>query len=420
MGLVFVIKQENWRLVSAPNNACSGRWVSCAFFKLFRSFEFFPFQRRIHAPTHRHSRQPLARNARKQKGFLMLRRRYITQFIVTFSIIALGACSSSSSLTTVQRDYWPTDDWRETTPEKQGMNSLYFESLREYVEENFPHMRSVLVVRHGYIVFEEFYQGEPNDYQNVASVAKSVISALIGIALREGYIKSLNQKVVDFYPEYVTPTSDPEINDITIEHLLTMTSGLERETSFGEDWFKSTLEQPVSDKPGQAFHYNDAAVHLLSGILTRSTHMTALEFGKEYLFQPLGIPLPRWETDPQGNNVGGDGLSLRPRDMAKIGYLYLNQGSWDDQQLVPAEWVRVSTQKHTEADFVNEDYGYLWWVTTVEGHPAYYAAGFGGQYIYVIPDLDVVLVITGNASSFPEFSRYLDIVRLFLVPAIAK
>ena len=350
----------------------------------------------------------------------MLWRSYITQFIVTFSINALAACSSSSSLTPIQGDYWPTDDWRESTPEKQGMDSKYFESLREHVEENFPHMRSVLVVRHGYIVFEEFYRGAPDDYQNVASVTKSVISALIGIALREGYIKSLNEKVLDFSPEYVNPDTDLQIKDITLEHLLTMTSGLERDTSFGEDWVESTLKQPVSDKPGQTFHYNDAAAHLLSGILTRTTHMTAIEFGNKYLFQPLAIPLPSWKTDPQGNNVAGDGLSLRSRDMAKIGYLYLNQGFWNDQQLVPAEWVRVSTQKHTEADLLNADYGYLWWVTTVEGHAAYYAAGFGGQYIYVVPDLELVVVITGNSSSFPEFSKYLDIVPLFLVPAISK
>jgi CubicO group peptidase (beta-lactamase class C family) len=147
--------------------------------------------------------------------------------------------------------------------------------------------------------------------------------------------------------------------------------------------------------------------------------MTAKEFGNKFLFQPLGIPLPTWVTDPQGNNVGGDGLWLKPRDMAKLGYLYLNQGFWDGQQLVPAEWVRVSTQKHTRADILNDDYGYLWWVTTVEGHAAYYAAGFGGQFIYVVPDFDLVVVMTGNAD-LPEFPQHLDIVRLFLVPAISK
>jgi len=349
----------------------------------------------------------------------MLRRNWITQLIVTFGIIALAACKSAPSLTPVQRDYWPTKGWREATPEEQGMNSTYFASLQEHVKEDLPHMRSVLVIRHGYIVFDETFQGTPNDEQNVFSVTKSVISALIGIALRDRYIKSLDQKVVDFYPEYVSPDTDPQIREITLENLLTMTSGLEQETSFGENWLKSTLEQPVSGEPGQAFHYNDAAVHLLSGILTRSTHMTALDFGNKYLFQPLGIPLPAWETDPQGNNVGGDGLSLTPKDMAKIGYLYLNQGIWGDQQLVPAEWVRVSTQRHTNADILNDDYGYLWWVTQVEGHPAYYAAGFGGQFIYVVPDFDLVVVMTGNAD-LPEFPQHLDIVRLFLVPAISK
>jgi len=349
----------------------------------------------------------------------MLRRNCMAQLVVTFSIIALAACNSSPSLTAVQRDYWPTDDWRASTPEEQGMNSKYFESLREHIKENLPHMRSVLVIRHGYIVFDETFQGTPNDEQNVASVTKSVISTLIGIALREGYIKNLDQKVVEFYPEYISPDTDPQIKSITLEHLLTMTSGLERETDFGEDWLKSTLEQPVSNKPGRVFYYNDAAAHLLSGVLTRTTHMTAKEFGNRFLFRPLGIPPPAWVTDPQGNNVGGDGLWLRPRDMAKIGYLYLNQGFWADEQLVPAEWVRVSTQKHTRADILNDDYGYLWWVTKVEEHPAYYAAGFGGQFIYVVPDFDLVIVMTGNAD-LPEFPQHLDIVRLFLVPAISK
>jgi len=147
--------------------------------------------------------------------------------------------------------------------------------------------------------------------------------------------------------------------------------------------------------------------------------MTALEFGNQYLFQPLGIPAPPWETDPQGNNVGSDGLSLRPREMAKIGYLYLNQGLWDGKQLVPAEWIQVSTQKHTEADILNDDYGYLWWVSTVEGHAAYYAAGAGGQFIYVVPDSDLVVVMTGNAT-FPELTQHLDIVKLFILPAILE
>lgn len=349
----------------------------------------------------------------------MLQGSSVTKLIVTFSIMALAACGVASSPTPVQRDYWPTKEWRESTPDKQGMDFGHFKLLREHIKENLPHMRSVLVIRHGYLIFEEYYQGAPNDYQDVASVAKSVISALIGIALQKGYIKSLDQKVVEFYPEYITPKTDPQIRDITIEHLLTMTSGLEQETDFGEDWFKSTLAQSVSSTPGQVFHYNDAAVHLLSGILTRATHMTAIEFGNKYLFQPLGIPSPPWETDSQGNNVGGDGLSLRPREMAKIGYLYLHQGFWDGQQLVPAKWIQASTEKHTTADILPDDYGYLWWVTTVEGHAAYFAAGFGGQFIYVVPDFDLVVVMTGNAD-LPEFPQHLDIVRLFLLPAIKK
>lgn len=318
-----------------------------------------------------------------------------------------------------QRDYWPTTDWRESTPGEQGMDPEYFDLLREHIDANLRHMRSVLVIRHGYLVFEEYYRDVPNDYQDVASVAKSITSALIGIALQEGHIQNLDQKLVDFYPEYITPSTDPQIKDITLEHLLIMTSGFEREPSYGEDWFESTFEESLSSPPGQAFHYNDAAAHLLSGIITRTTGVTALEFGEENLFQPLGIPTPPWETDPQGNNVGGDGLSLRPREMAKIGYLYLNQGFWDGRQLVPAEWIQATIQKLATPDFLDDGYGYLWWVTTVEGHAAYYAGGFGGQFIYVVPDFDLVVVMTGNAD-LPEFPQHLDIVRLFLVPAISK
>ena len=341
-------------------------------------------------------------------------------FIPFLLAILLVACQPVPiPPTPVQRDYWPTKDWRESTPNEQGMDSKQFKLLHEHIKENLPHMRSVLVIRHGYLIFEEYYQGMPNDYQEVASVAKSIIATLIGVALREGYIQSVDQKVVDFYPEYVTPNTDPRIRDMTLEHVLTMTSGLDRETDYGEDWLESTLEQSVSSTPGQVFHYNDSAVHLLSGILTRTSHMTAIEFGNKYLFQPLGIPLPPWEADPQGNSVGGDGLALRPREMAKIGHLYLNQGFWDGSQLVPAEWVRETTHKHTDADILNDDYGYLWWVTTVEGHAAYYAAGFGGQFIYVVPDLDLVVVMTGNAS-FPELLQHLDIVRLYILPAILE
>jgi len=344
---------------------------------------------------------------------------YLAFIPFVFAILSAACQPVPIPPTPVQRDYWPTNGWRESTPNGLGMDSKQFKLLQEHIKENLPHMRSVLVIRHGYLVFEEYYQGVPNDYQEVASVTKSVISALIGIALRESYIQSLDQKVVDFYPEYVTPDTNPRISDITLEHLLTMTSGLTRETKFGEDWFRSTLEQSVSGTPGETFHYNDSAAHLLSGILTRTTHVTALEFANKYLFQPLGIPLPPWEADPQGNSVGGDGLALRPREMAKIGYLYLHQGLWDGQQLIPAEWVRTATQKHVAADILNDDYGYLWWVTTVDGHAAYYAAGFGGQFIYVIPDLDLVVVMTGNAS-FPELLQHLDIVRLYILPAVLE
>ena len=154
--------------------------------------------------------------------------------------------------------------------------------------------------------------------------------------------------------------------------------------------------------------------------ITRATGMSALKFGDQSLFGPLGISTRRWRADPEGNNNGALDLYLRSRDMAKIGHLYLNQGVWDGKQIVPAEWVAESTLKHTEspiAGWKGGDYGYLWWVTSIDGHAAFFAAGTGGQYIYVIPDLKIVSVITSEARDM-DVAGNIRIVDKFVVPAV--
>jgi CubicO group peptidase (beta-lactamase class C family) len=245
----------------------------------------------------------------------------------------------------------------------------------------------------------------------------------VGIALQQGYLKSLDQKVIDFFPEYATPDLDPRTTAITINNLLTMTSGFDwsEESPWswpqGGDWIKYILDTPMSSVPGRKFTYDTPAVHLLSAVLTRNASMSTLDFADRYLFKPLGIATPQWQADPQGRNNGGRGLFLRAPDMAKFGYLYLNDGLWDGTQIVPVNWVRESTQKQSEGGFPeHESYGYLWWVTTTQGHAAYFAAGYGGQYIDVVPDLDLVVVITSNLDQAHLENR--KIVDQFVLPAI--
>ena len=303
------------------------------------------------------------------------------------------------------RGYWPTQGWRVSAPEEQGMDAGRLFAMRRHIEGELLHVRSVLIARHGYLVYEAYAgESDPDALEGLHSMTKSVTSALIGIALKEGYLDALDQRVMALFPEYAALDADRRIEEITIEHLLTMTSGLVWHDEYLHGWLSSddparfTLKRPIAGEPGAGFNYNSSAVHLLSVILTRSTGTSALDFADEHLFGPLGISERQWMADSRGHHIGAGGLFLRPRDMAKFGYLYLNQGEWAERQIVPPDFVRASTRAQNAGGAPeNERYGYLWWVTTVEGHAAYFAGGYGGQFIYVVPDVDAVVVVTSNA-----------------------
>lgn len=312
------------------------------------------------------------------------------------------------------RDDWPTRGWITAAPQTQDMDLEILEKGISLLEQTFPTPHSLLVVRHGYLVVEKYYGLGPGTYQDVASVGKSVISALVGIAIEQGYIKGLDQKIVDYFPQAVTPGMDPRFNDITIRHLLTMTPGFywpEEEPVAGpsvDKWFgrgclpEDLFRLPMIAEPGRAFQYCTACTHLLSAILSISTGMTARDFAQETLFTPLGISSDDWNwfATSYGYNTGGWAIYLTPRDMAKFGYLYLRHGEWDGKQIISPDWVHESTRRQFKfPDSRVEGYGYLWVVTNLKGHPAYYAKGHGGQYIYVLPTLDLVVVVTQETES---------------------
>lgn len=294
------------------------------------------------------------------------------------------------------------------TPVELGMNPALLEQAAEYLENT--SAVSFIIVRRGKIAYEKYYMEAGSN--NIFSITKSFISALTGIAIREGYIGSIDDKIEVYLPEYFKELSDPRWKQITIRHLLTMTPGfcenLEDWTS-SEDWVKATFNLPLVYNPGEKFQYANSASHLLSVILTRATGMKMNDFAGTYLFQPLGIANPGWTTDPSGYYSGYANLYLKPIDLAKFGWLYYSSGKWENTQVIPEEWVKESTEVHVD---LNQDkglgyengYGYKWWISGSTGYHAYSALGFGGQSISVIPELDLEVVITSR----PDFYSIKD------------
>ncbi|MBD3190570.1 MAG: serine hydrolase [Candidatus Heimdallarchaeota archaeon] len=319
------------------------------------------------------------------------------------------------------RDYWPTDGWETSSPEEQMMDSEKLANLLAHIEEEQLFIDSVLIIRHGYLVEEQYYHNYTrNKLHQVWSVTKSFTSALIGIAKEEGYL-TLDQKVLDFFPERNFSHVDARKQAITIEHLLTMTSGLDwpGEGIMGGVWIPSedpvefVLNRTMEHNPGEVFTYNSGATHVLSAILQKVTGKTTLAYAQEKLFEPLGMGNLTWDQDQLGIYFGGHGLALTPRDMARFGYLYLNNGTWEEeQQLVPRTWVNQSTSKNIQVDEAT-DYGYLWWLYPERG--LYAAQGFLGQRIFVFPEYDLLVVFTG---ALFDATIYFELMEQYILSAL--
>ncbi|MBP1995410.1 serine hydrolase domain-containing protein [Paenibacillus eucommiae] len=327
------------------------------------------------------------------------------------------------------RDYWPTAEWRTQNPATLGMDIEKLSELDPMIKAQYSGLSGIVVAHKGYMAFEKYYNGcGPNDTHHVASVTKSITSALIGIAIDTGCIKSVDEKVLDFFPEYVSGATDIQKRGVTIRHLLTMTAPFPFTWKPGggvqepldrlrrqKDWVKYGLDLlGQKGRPG-AFQYCTAGAHLLSAILTRTTGKSAREFASERLFGPIGMqPIPDfqmksfgledvfgnnlkgWIHDPNGNSTGGWGITLTPRDMARFGFLYLNGGSWDDKQIISRTWIDDSLAMNSNK------YGYLWWLHEEDGIFAYLAMGDGGNAICCIPDKDLIVAITSKIVSKPR------------------
>lgn len=334
--------------------------------------------------------------------------------IVTFQTAELSASQ-----------YWPQAQWRSASPESQGMNSRILSGLFQAVrKKNYP-LDGLLIVRHGYLVLEAYaHLQEPHFTHQIYSCTKSVASALIGIAIDKGYIDSVEQTLAELFPERFRGIEDSAKGRISLYHLLTMTTGLGCEDSVSyqfkglkqmwrsDDWVKYMIDLPLMEPPGSRFEYCNGASALLTAIIQKSTGMTAFEFALRHLFNPLNITDVHWKIH-NGITIGYSDLTMRPRDMARLGYLYLREGRWNNHEIISPEWVTDSTKRQIAAD-QTMGYGYQWWVFDPD---RYAARGAHGQRIFVLKDLDMVVVFTGNLENartqIPE-----EILQDFIIPAV--
>ncbi len=291
-----------------------------------------------------------------------------------------------------------------STPEAQGVDSRGLIRAIRRVRDEPVNLHSLIMIRNGRVIMELYLPPYDRDtLHNVKSVTKSIMSALVGIALKEGILDNLDRAVLDYFPEYVTGDMDRRTAAITLRHLLTMTSGLDLDENgpimngifASDDWIGATFARPMSEDPGRRFLYCTALTHVMSGVLSRAGGKSLLELCDQYIFGPLGINGVQWRQDPHGHYFGGSELFMSPRDMAKIGQLFLNRGQWNGKQVVPAEWVRESTRDNMTGIEADDGYGY-WWLRIPLDESGYRAAGWGGQRICVFPRWNMVVVATSS------------------------
>jgi CubicO group peptidase (beta-lactamase class C family) len=273
-----------------------------------------------------------------------------------------------------------------------------------------PQLHSLLVSHRGVVAFEYYAPGHRSTrLANIKSASKSVIATLVGIAIDRRLIRSVDEPIVRWFPE-LRKDPDTRKQTITIEHLLTMRSGLE--STSGEhygpwvrsrNWVRYALGRPMVSDPGTSMEYSTGTSHVLSAILTKASGKSTHQFATEVLAQPLGVSLARWPRDPQGIYFGGNEMLMTPRQMIAFGELYLNRGRAGGRQVVPAAWVDTSCVPRTRSRWDRDrEYGYGWWIQDVAGHRACFAWGFGGQYIFVFRDLNLVVAVTSSTTVSDE------------------
>jgi CubicO group peptidase (beta-lactamase class C family) len=288
-------------------------------------------------------------------------------------------------------------------------------------------LKTVIVARDGRVLSERGFRGHsPSESTNIKSASKSIISALVGIAIDKGLLKGPDQKIAPILKADLPGTPDPRINDITIGNLLSMQAGLDRMSgpNYGRwvssrNWVRFALSQPFIDQPGGEMLYSTASTHLLSAILTKVGRRSTLALAREWLGPVDGFRIGAWERDPQGTYLGGNQMAMSARSLLAFGELYRNGGKTaDGRQIVPADWISQSWQQRTNSRFSGDEYGYGWFTRQIGGEQVHFAWGYGGQMLYIVPSLDLTVVMTSEESGPSARNGYRDLLHGLLADII--
>ena len=330
--------------------------------------------------------------------------------ILRYALVAALACASACDAPAARSEQPAPPEARAPTV---GLDSALLAAAHARLvglEES----RSLLIMRHGEPAAAWYFNGrDGDDRANLKSVSKSILAILVGIAIQEGHLEGLDQPIAPFFENDLPANPDPRMRTITIGDLISMRAGLEP-TSFenygawvsSPNWVRFALSRPFEDEPGGRMLYSTGNTHLLSALLTRATGVDTWTYARTRLGEPLGIDIPRWQRDPQGVYFGGNDMLMRPRDLLRIGELYRNGGARDSVQIVARDWVEQSLVVRTHSPWNGHGYGYGWWTRELLGHTAHFAWGFGGQYLFIIPDLELTIVATSDPAPRPGRRDY--------------
>lgn len=293
-----------------------------------------------------------------------------------------------------------------------------------------PHLNALIIARDGVIQAEQSFRGPSLDRPvPIKSISKSVISALVGIAIDQGKLKGVEQPIASFFPSYIKASSDPRLHKVTIGHLLSMQSGLIRTSGpayaswvNSKNWVRYILTAPMLAAPGGDMVYSTGNTHLLSAILTRVTGKSTFAFARDALAKPLGIQLSPWQRDPQGIFMGGNQMQMSAHALVKLGELYRNGGVHDDKQVVPKAWIDETLTPRCRSIFSGQLYGYGWFIAEVAKQRLFFAWGYGGQFIFVLPELELTVVTTSQSDGprdFAHLGAIFELLRETIVPSAA-
>jgi CubicO group peptidase (beta-lactamase class C family) len=346
----------------------------------------------------------------------------VTRELARGEAMTVTAPSAPGSLTGTELPVRP--------PPSRGLDSLLLEEAYSRAA-GMPRLHSLLVARHGELEREAYFNGAgPRRIANIKSASKAVISTLVGIAIEEGHLEGLDQPILDLLPEYRGVNGDPRLEAVTVGHLLGMTAGLQSTSgrNYGSwaasrDWVRDALRRPFSEEPGGRMVYSTGNTHLLSAILTRATGQSTLAYARRTLFEPLGVTLSPWTRDPQGVFLGGNEMGLLPREMLAYGELYRNGGMHQGRRVVSAEWIAESWVQRGTSRFNGHGHGLGWWIREYAGYDVFFAWGHGGQYIFLVPELELTVVTTsnpvGDRSGAPTRALH-ELLEQVLIPAAER